>query len=427
MKTRICRASHGHVCRQPDAGSQDPVRRDWSSRCAPAGWSWLGFRPGLIFGTLSFSGLMAALQALPVSELRVPSVWLVVSRLLPYARLRDNLGSHINRARMARHEGGVWENMAMIQKTTGPASSFLRRRLTSTAIATVMAMTGVVPAFATIDNTATVSGTPAGGTLGGTLTDTQSVAVEVANPALTVTKAADDNTLRNAGDTIVYTYTVVNSGNVTIKGIKLTDTHKGQTGALPVSNEAILSDADPRGASTDAAVDGIWDTLYPGDSITFTSSYVVTQADIDSGADIVNTVNYDATYDAPAGPVDVFDHTDTITETVTVAAADPQLTINKTADITTGAKAGDVITYTYLVTNTGNVRIDNVSVADTHKGVAGALLPASEVIVDNTDPRGDSNVDATANDGIWSTLYPGDSIKFTATYTVTQDDVDNLQ
>lgn len=311
----------------------------------------------------------------------------------------------------------------MMGKNKGPASDFFSRRLATTAMATVVAMAAVVPAHATIDNTATVTGTPAGGTLGGTLTDTQSVAVEVADPKLTVTKAADDNTLRNAGDTIVYTYTVVNSGNVTLTNIKLSDTHKGQAGALSPANEAILSDADPRGASTDASADGIWDVLYPGDSITFTASYVVTQADIDAGADIVNTVNYDADY----GAVKVFDHSDTIKETVTVAAADPQLTIDKTADITTGAKAGDVITYTYLVTNTGNVRIDNVSVSDTHKGVAGALSPANEVIVDNTDPRGDSNVDATANDGVWSTLYPGDSVKFTATYTVTQSDVDNLQ
>jgi len=38
---------------------------------------------------------------------------------------------------------------------------------------------------------------------------------------------------------------------------------------------------------------------------------------------------------------------------------------------------------------------------------------------------GDS-VDA-ANNGSWDSLGPGDSIRFTGTYTVTQADVDNLQ
>jgi hypothetical protein len=31
------------------------------------------------------------------------------------------------------------------------------------------------------------------------------------------------------------------------------------------------------------------------------------------------------------------------------------------------------------------------------------------------------------NDGIWSVLAPGDAITMTATYTVTQSDVDTLQ
>lgn len=303
----------------------------------------------------------------------------------------------------------------------------LRQKSAAMILATVFALGFASAAHATIDNTVTVTGTPARGTLGGTLTDSVSVSVEANNPALTVTVAADDNTLRNTGETITYTYTVVNSGNVTIQNIELTDTHKGTAGALSPGNEAILDNSDTRGNSADAAANGVWDVLYPGDSITFTASYVVTQADFDSGTDIVNTVNYTSIYDAPGGAVAVSDSSNAISETVTMAAADPRLTIVKNADITAGARVGDVITYTYLVTNTGNIRIDNVSVSDTHKGVPGALSPGNEAITDNSDTRGDSDVDGTPNDGVWDVLYPGDSITLTATYTVTQDDVDNLQ
>ena len=36
------------------------------------------------------------------------------------------------------------------------------------------------------------------------------------------------------------------------------------------------------GDSTDAAVNGSWDSLAPGDQVTFTANYTVTQNDIDT-------------------------------------------------------------------------------------------------------------------------------------------------
>jgi len=41
-------------------------------------------------------------------------------------------------------------------------------------------------------------------------------------------------------------------------------------------------DAGTAGDSTDAAMNGSWDVLAPGDVITFTGTYTVTQADVDS-------------------------------------------------------------------------------------------------------------------------------------------------
>ncbi len=82
--------------------------------------------------------------------------------------------------------------------------------------------------------------------------------------------------------------------------------------------------------------------------------------------------------------------------------------------------AGQVITYTYTVTNSGNVDMTAITLSDTHKGVVGALTPAFQTF--SPGGLGSTNTGNTIN-----ILRPGDSAVFTATYTVTQDDVDNLQ
>jgi uncharacterized repeat protein (TIGR01451 family) len=99
--------------------------------------------------------------------------------------------------------------------------------------------------------------------------------------------------------------------------------------------------------------------------------------------------------------------------------------VTKVADKKVNVVAGDVITYTYTVINDGNVVINNLTLADVHNAAGAAPVPGSETLTDNP-PLGNSN-DAVANDGVWTNLAPGDKITFTATYTVQQSDVDNLQ
>ena len=81
--------------------------------------------------------------------------------------------------------------------------------------------------------------------------------------------------------------------------------------------------------------------------------------------------------------------------------------------------AGTVITYTYRVRNNGTVPITNVTLSDTHKGVVNALVPTFASFVIDT---GSSNTGNTID-----VLAPGDEAEYTATYTVTQSDVDTLQ
>src|SRR2546427_71154 len=80
---------------------------------------------------------------------------------------------------------------------------------------------------------------------------------------------------------------------------------------------------------------------------------------------------------------------------------EPKLSITKEASPTTYSKVGDVITYTIVATNTGNVTLSNVSVED---------KPALEGF--------------SCSPTIPNTLAPGTSITCTGTHKITQADID---
>jgi uncharacterized repeat protein (TIGR01451 family) len=112
--------------------------------------------------------------------------------------------------------------------------------------------------------------------------------------------------------------------------------------------------------------------------------------------------------------------------TFTNFKAIPQLTILKTPSSSGPFSVGQVVTYTYKVTNSGNVAMTAITVADTHNGNGVFVGPKNEVLTADNTPTGDTT-DATANNGNWDTIGPGDVVTFTATYTVTQQDIDLRQ
>ena len=298
----------------------------------------------------------------------------------------------------------------------------VRLRLLASGVAMALALSATAPAYATIDNTAT-----AGGTFNATPVTspgvTENVDVEGAGPALTATKAfvsLDANVIGDSdlqpGDTITYTITVDNTGNVTMTDITpdddgITFGAAAGTGAYAYSPATVAS-------------------LAPADAPTvFTVTYTLTEADIYNGAaagtnGVDNSAHATGTYnstptDSPvSGPVE------------TTIPADPELVVAKTGVLTkapgnTGADAevGDTITYTYTVNNTGNVAIDDVTIADIHEG---APLPGTSFIeqpLTLVDGILANSTDA-AIDNSWDLLGPGASVQFTYAHTVTQAEFD---
>ncbi|MFS4493402.1 gliding motility-associated C-terminal domain-containing protein [Maribacter sp. 2308TA10-17] len=193
----------------------------------------------------------------------------------------------------------------------------------------------------------------------------------------------DTNTdgLGQIGETIGYIFDVRNVGNVTLTGITINDPKVTVTGG-PI-------------------------TLAPGasDNTTFSASYPLTLADINA-EEVVNRAtvtskdpdNMDVT-DTSDDPTTVDPEDDTVVKIET----SPQLFLFKTAMFNdengdTFADAGETITYSFDVRNTGNVTITGIAITDPLITVVGGPIDLDPAQFDDTT--------------------------FTGTYTLTQADVE---
>lgn len=247
----------------------------------------------------------------------------------------------------------------------------------------------------TLTNTAKVDAQDAGGHAV-TASSTSIVNLAAQAPALNVTKTADLTSDAKVGDTINYTVTLQNTGNVTLSGVTATETSFTNGAGAPLTLTGPLAPV-----STNRP-DG---TLPPGATASWTGTYTLTQADIDAGGVITNVATGSGT--TPSGS--------TIEQQGTavtgVVAAGPSLALVKTADKTSDVKSGETVTYTFTATNTGNVTITDLSIVEGEfVNGAGAPLKLTEAPkpVDGADPA--------------AGLAPGASMSWTATYVVTDAD-----
>ena len=153
----------------------------------------------------------------------------------------------------------------------------------------VLLLASISQAFATIDNTVTVTGSSPTGTNDIIATADETVDVVDAINELNIVKTATLNDEINndgfaeAGETITYTFDVTNNGNVTLTNVGVNDTTNATNGPVVPTGEVIFVDGGAfTSDSTDAAINGVWDSLAPGDTIRFSATYTVTQTDVDT-------------------------------------------------------------------------------------------------------------------------------------------------
>lgn len=216
-----------------------------------------------------------------------------------------------------------------------------------------------------IVNVATDAGQPPTGPVVTSPPAQEEVPAEVTE-AIDVTKTASPRTYHGLGAKITYAYVVTNTGNVTLHNVTVSDNRI--TG---------LTCTPPQGSA-----------LAPGAVMHCTATHVITQADLDAGI-VPNTVN--AAGRPPAGGEVTGKADDEV-----IGSVVPQLHITKTAHPPVYTRHGQPITYTYVVTNTGNVILRNVTVTDTRWGPVDC-------------PR--------------TTLVPGESMTCTFTHAISAEDL----
>ncbi|MEJ6399534.1 DUF7507 domain-containing protein, partial [Yoonia sp. 208BN28-4] len=230
-----------------------------------------------------------------------------------------------------------------------------------------------------------VPGTPAGAG-GATVQDSDTIrnAGPARAPGIALAKSVDEvdgaaPVFDAEGQTISYTYTLLNTGNITITATPDVTDDKIAT---------VVCDALPAGG------------LLPTGELTCRGTYAVTQADVDRGF-VTNLA--DATVANPLGGAPLVAPQASATVN---SDRRTSLTLDKMASVSSGVQVDDLITYTYVVTNTGTVTLDNVTVIDQQTTAAG------------TGPL------ALSDGGVIATLAPGGTQNLTATYRVTQADID---
>ncbi len=200
-------------------------------------------------------------------------------------------------------------------------------------------------------------------------TETVLATPTLVSTALELSVQADASALTAVGQIIKYTYTVKNAGV------------SAMTGSVAVTG-AVCPDLTSVG-NMDANFDA-------GETFTCTSEYVVTQADLDKGAVVTTS----------AASVSGINSNEVV---ATVSKALPiVLTLSKTAAPATFNQAGEIITYTYVILNSG----------------ASTLGPDQFVVTDAAFSAPINCGNAAASLAATATLT------CSAIYTITQADVD---
>src|SRR5690606_31710977 len=178
------------------------------------------------------------------------------------------------------------------------------------------------------------------------------------NPA-----TGEDCVSLEVGDVVTYTFTVTNAGNTTLEGVSLTDDLAGLSAIALVGG--------------DTNGDGKLDLA---ETWVYRATYAVTQADINAGV-VSNTATVRA--QSPNGEVSDISGTDINNDEPTevdicresaIALVKSHDRNPATGEDCVSLEVGDVVTYTFTVTNAGNTTLEGVSLTDDLAGLSAIAL-----------------------------------------------------
>ncbi|WP_395761401.1 DUF7507 domain-containing protein [Bacillus sp. 3G2] len=200
------------------------------------------------------------------------------------------------------------------------------------------------------------------------------VSTQINNANLTLTKSTNKQ-FATIGETISYTILITNSGNTAATNVQLTDPLPNGTILTPstVTLNGVLQNVDSLIALPIGTIPG---------GATVTLSFQVTVINITTQNPIINNAfaSYLYTVNPSLPPTSKTANSNSVTSTIRLANLHATKSVDKTF-----AEVGDVLTYTFALTNDGNVAANNVVLSDSIANGT-AFIPNSVIVNGITQP-----------------------------------------
>lgn len=210
------------------------------------------------------------------------------------------------------------------------------------------------------------------------------VITPIYQPIIAVTKTANTSNA-TIGDTIVYSFSINNSGNL---AANLTLTDDIPDGAVLLPNSVLIDGVPQPGANPEAGI--VVGTIPPGGSVNVTVTLEVTVDTLPQNQQLINQAVANYTFSPPDGR----QLTGTVSSNVLVIpVSSPDVVVVKSTDAI-DAVVGDVITYTVVVTNAGIQVVNNVVMVDPVP-VGTVFVPGSVTVDGVPRPTGNPNTGIT--------------------------------